>query len=101
MKAENAKKGIGRRKEKHLKGSDIILNLKEMSIGGLDSFSSSTFSAPVFFSIECGTKQGYCEDPNFSGKMKVLEVRKAKTRDTHVLRIRFKREKGKDDERWQ
>ncbi len=84
------------RKEKHLKGNDIILNLKEISIGPLDSYSSSSFSGYTSFYIDCGTEHGYCEDPKFSGVIKILNIKKTKPGDTYLLKIKFKREQEED-----
>lgn len=78
--------------KKNLKGSDIILNLKEISIIGLNSFSSCSCSGPVSFVIDCDTKHGYCEDPRFTGEIKILSAKKL-TKDTYTLKIKFIREK--------
>lgn len=80
-------------KEKYLKGSDIILNLKKIKIMDIDSFSSSSCSGKVCFDIECQTKHGYCEDPNFLGEMKVLDVKKCREKNTYYLKVRFDTEK--------
>jgi len=81
-----------KQKEKNLSGSDIILNLKEISIGNLDSFSSSSCSGNASFCIDCSTQHGYCEDPNFSGTIKILDIKKDKLRNTYSLKIKFDKE---------
>ncbi|MEK6935407.1 MAG: hypothetical protein AABW67_01330 [Nanoarchaeota archaeon] len=81
-----------KQKEKNLSGSDIILNLKEIFIDNLDSFNSSSCSGNVRFCIDCSTKHGYCEDPNFSGTIKILDIKKDKLRDTYSLKIKFDKE---------
>ncbi len=83
------------REMKGLKGSDIILNLKEIRIMDIDSFSSSGCSGKVGFDIECKTKQGYCEDPNFLGSIKVLTAEKYKENKTYSLKVRFDPEEEK------
>ena len=77
------------KKMKSLKGADIILNLKEIRIMDLDSFSSSSCSGKVSFYIECQTKHGYCEDPNFLGSIKILTAKKCKEKNTYSLKVRF------------
>ena len=79
-------------KEKNLKRSDIILNLKEINVVDIDSFNSSSCAGRARFEIECQTEQGYCEDPNFSGKIKVLDAEKSKEKDTYLLKVRFDKE---------
>lgn len=75
---------------KYLKGSDIILNLKEIVVHMLDSYSSSSCSGGVSFNIDCETRQGYCEDPDFTGTMEILEVEKKKDEENvYTLKIRF------------
>ncbi|MBT5021615.1 hypothetical protein HOK51_01550 [Candidatus Woesearchaeota archaeon] len=76
-------------KERDLKGSDIILNLKEIHIVNIDSFSSSGCAGRVRFNIECQTKQGYCEDPDFLGSIKILTVEKIKEQNMYLLKVRF------------
>ena len=78
---------------KDLKGADIILNLKEIRIMDIDSFSSSSCSGKVGFYIECQTKHGYCEDPRFLGNIKILDTKKCKERDTYSLKVKFDIEK--------
>ena len=77
------------RNMKDLKGSDIILNLKKIRIMDIDSFSSSSCSGKVGFDIECHTKHGYCEDPNFLGDIKILNAKKCKEKNTYSLKVRF------------
>lgn len=77
-------------KIKHLRGSDIILNLDYMQIYFMDSYSSATCSGPAFFSFDCDTKHGYMEDPDMSGIIKVIEAKKEK--DHYILKVSFKRE---------
>ena len=60
---------------KNLKGTDKILNLKEIDIIDIDSYSSSSCSGRVNFTIDCETEKGYCEDPDFTGKMEVLDIK--------------------------
>ncbi len=79
-------------KEKDLEGPDIILNLKEINIVDIDSFNSSGCAGRVRFEIECRTKQGYCEDPHFLGKIKILDAKKSKEKNTYLLRVRFDKE---------
>lgn len=79
-------------KEKNLKGTDIILNLKEINVVDIDSFSSSGCAGRVRFEIECHTEQGYCEDPNFSGRIKILDAKKSKENNTYLLKVRFDQE---------
>ncbi len=82
---------------KDLKGSDIILNLKEIGIGNIDCFSSSSCSGRASFSIECETENGYCEDPDFTGKIEILEAKKAeKEKNVFVLKVRFVKEENPD-----
>jgi hypothetical protein len=77
---------------KNIKGSDIILNLDEISIDDIDSFSSSSCSGRVRFQIKCETKEGYCEDPCFLGNIKILNAKKNKEKNTYTLKIRFDKE---------
>ena len=81
-------------KEKDLSGSDIILNLAEINVY-VNSFSSSGCSGPTSFYINTSTKHGYCGDPNFSGKIKILETKKEKGRGVYTLKVKF--EKEEDD----
>ena len=79
---------------KHLKGTDILLNLKEISIAAIDSYSSSGCSGRVSFSIDCETPQGYCEDPDFTGKLLILTVKKELQKGIYTLKVKFVREEG-------
>ena len=79
---------------KYLKGknrmsSDIILNLKRISIGQPNSYSSSSCGGPTSFYFDCETKHGYMEDPDMGGEITVLDVEKQK--DCYVLKVKFKR----------
>lgn len=78
--------------KKDLKGPDIILNLKEINIVDIDTFNSSGCAGRVRFEIECQTEQGYCEDPNFLGKIKILDAKKSKEKNTYLLKVRFDKE---------
>lgn len=80
-------------KDKDLKGADIILNLDEITINSLDSFHSSGCSGVANFEINCQTKHGYCEDPRFLGKIKVLETKKSNKKGVYLLKVKFKKEK--------
>ena len=75
-----------------LKRSDIILNLKEIKINNIDTFSSSSCSGNVRFNIICQTKHGYCEDPNFFGDIIILKTKKCKEKDTYLLKVKFDKE---------
>jgi hypothetical protein len=79
---------------KELKGSDIILNLKEIDIGTIDTFASSHCGGRAYFEIECETEQGYCEDPDFTGKIKILSIQKDKQKGVYTAKIRFIKEKN-------
>ena len=81
-------------KEKDLKGADIILNLKEINVVNIDSFNSSGCSGRVSFDIECQTKHGYCEDPDFSGNIRILEAKKCKEKNTYSLKVKFEKEEN-------
>jgi len=79
---------------KNLKGTDKILNLKEIDIVDIDSYSSSSCSGKVCFTIDCETEKGYCEDPDFTGKMEILEVKKDNDKpDVYTLKIKFIKDK--------
>ncbi|MBU4343032.1 MAG: hypothetical protein KKG21_03380 [Candidatus Omnitrophica bacterium] len=80
--------------QKDLKGEDIILNLKKIVISQCDSRSSSTCGCPVYFEFECDTKAGYMEDPDMTGEIKVLSVKKEK--GCYLLEVKFKRDKDVD-----
>lgn len=79
-------------KKKDIKGSDIILNLREIHIMDLNSFSSSGCCGPTAFNIDCETKHGYCEDPCFSGKIKILETKRTKKKGEYILKVKFEKE---------
>lgn len=78
---------------KDLKDEDKILNLKEIEIIDIDCFSSSHCSGRVGFYIDCETEHGYCEDPNFTGKIDILKIEKEKDK-TYNLKIKFVREEN-------
>jgi len=82
-------------KEKYLEDTDIILNLDEIIVHDLDSFHSSGCSGRVTFDINCRTEHGYCEDPRFLGKIKVLEANKCDEERVYFLKVKF--EKEEDD----
>lgn len=75
---------------KNLKGKDIILNLKRIVISQCDSRSSSTCGGPVYFDFECNGKAGYMEDPDMTGEIKVLSVKKEK--GCYLLKVKFKKD---------
>lgn len=79
-------------KNKSLKGTDVILNLEEVDVINIDSFSSSTCSGRVSFIIQCQTKHGYCEDPDFSGEINILETKKCKEKGVYLLKVKFEKE---------
>lgn len=54
--------------KKELKNEDILLNLKEINVDSIDSFSSLHCSGRASFNFKCSTVKGYCEDPNMTGK---------------------------------
>ena len=82
---------------KKLEGTDIILNLKEIDILDPDSQSSSMCSGKVSFTINCETEKGYCEDPDFTGKMEVLESKKdGKEPNVYTLKIKFVQDKKEE-----
>ncbi len=82
----------GKREDrKSLEEEDKILNLKEIDIMDIDSFSSSSCSGRVSFCIDCETERGYCEDPNFTGKIEVLKINKEKDK-IYNLKIKFTKE---------
>ncbi len=74
-----------------LKGEDILLNLREISIGSRDSYSSSSCASSASFYFENETKHGYMEDPDLSGTIKILDVQKEN--GYYILKVKFKREK--------
>lgn len=75
--------------DKYLKGSDILLNLKEIDIYDMDAYSSSSCSGPVAFHFE-NTKHGRTEDPDLTGKIRVLKTEKKK--DHYILDVIFEKE---------
>ena len=76
----------GLEKERKIKA---LLNLEEIKVSGMDSFSSSTCSGRCFFSIECSGRHGYAEDPHFDGV--VFEVLDTKREgDEVVLKLKAK-----------
>ncbi len=82
---------------KNLKGTDKILNLKEINIVDVDNHSSSSCSSRVIFNIDCETEKGYCEDPDFTGKMEVLESKKdGKESNVYTLKIKFVQDKKEE-----
>ena len=82
---------------KNLKGTDKILNLKDINIADIDSHSSSSCSGRVNFNIDCETEKGYCEDPDFTGKMEVLESKKDdKDPNVYTLKIKFVQDKKEE-----
>ena len=76
-------------KQKDLEDSEIILNLDEITISSLDSFYSSGCSGMVNFHIDCQTEHGYCEDPRFLGKIKILKANKCDEKDVYLLKVKF------------
>jgi hypothetical protein len=82
------------KKQKDLKGEDIILNLKRIVISHCDSRSSSTCGGPVYFDFECQTKAGYMEDPDMVGEIKVLSAKKEN--GCYLLKVKFKRDRELD-----
>jgi len=42
-----------------------LLNLEEIQVIGIDSYSSSTCGGRCLFSIKCRGRHGYTEDPDF------------------------------------
>lgn len=84
------------KKHKYLKGSDIILNLKEIKIDARDSNSSSTCAGSVAFYFN-DTKHGCVEDPDLTGEIQVLKAEKKKGH--YLLKIKFIREKARRDKK--
>lgn len=78
--------------KKYLKDEDIILNLDEITVNSLDSFYSSGCSGRVSFDINCQTKHGYCEDPHFVGKIKILEANKCDEKGVYLLKVKYDKE---------
>ena len=79
-------------KKNHLKDEDIILNLDEITVNSLDSFYSTGCSGRVSFDINCQTEHGYCEDPHFVGKIKILEANKCDEKDVYLLKVKYDKE---------
>lgn len=79
-------------KEKNLEDADVILNLDEINVHDLDSFWSSGCSGKVSFYINCQTEHGYCEDPRFLGKIKILKANKCDEKDVYLLKVKFEKE---------
>ena len=82
--------------QKDLKDKDIILNLKKIVIHECNSRSSSTCGGPVYFEFECDTKAGYMEDPDMTGEIKVLSVKKEK--GCYSLKVQFKKDNSDSDD---
>ena len=76
--------------QKDLKGKDIILNLKKIVISQCDLRSSSTCGGPAYFTFECDGNAGYMEDPDMTGEIKVLSVKKEK--GCYLLKVKFKKD---------
>ena len=83
-------------KQKNLEDSEIILNLDEITVSSLDSFYSSGCSGRVNFHINCQTEHGYCEDPRFVGKIKILKANKCNEKDVYLLKVKFEKEDDED-----
>lgn len=81
------------KKNRHLEGSDELLNLKEIDVHDINSYSSSSCSGPVSFYFG-DTEHGYIEDPNLTGKIKVLKTEKKK--DHYILEVIFEKEAVED-----
>lgn len=79
-------------KNKCLADADIILNLKEITVNSLDSFNSSGCSGRVSFEVNCQTEHGYCEDPRFLGKIKILEAKKCDEEGVYLLKVEYDKE---------
>jgi len=63
-----------------LKGQDFALS----------KFFLENFAVFAKFSNDCETEKGYCEDPDFTGKIEVLEVKKDNENpNVHLLKIKF------------
>ena len=71
-----------------LKGSDIILNLRQVQIGPQEAYSSTTCSHPAFFTFEDNVPHEYVDDPNMTGTIDVLDVQKVD--DGYILKVKFK-----------
>ena len=78
--------------KKELKNENILLNLKEIDIDSIDSFSSSHCSGRAFFYFECSTDNGYCEDPDMTGKITILNSKKDSEDGVFILKVKFDKE---------
>lgn len=76
--------------DKYLKGPDILLNLKEVDIHDINAYSSSSCSGPVSFYFE-DTTHGCMEDPDLTGKIKVLSTMKNK-KGHYILEVVYEKE---------
>ena len=73
-------------KERKIKG---LLNLEEIRVIMIDSYSSSNCSGVCSFSIECSGRHGYTEDPDFDNV--IFEVLDTKRKgDEVILKIKAK-----------
>ena len=77
------------KKYKYLKGEDILFNLKRIDIYSREGYSSLSCVGPTAFYFKDETKHGYVDDPNLTGTIKVLDVKKSK--GDYVLKIKFKK----------
>lgn len=77
--------------DKYLEGADIILNLDEITVHSIDSYSSSSCSGGVSFYINCQTEHGYCEDPSFEGDLKILKAEKCDEEGVYLLKVKFEK----------
>jgi len=82
--------------QKNLEDSQIILNLDEITVSSLDSFSSSGCSGRVNYHIHCQTEHGYCEDPRFLDKIKILKANKCDEKDVYFLKVKFEKENDEE-----
>ena len=80
-------------RDKYIKGSDILLNLKEIHVNDINSFSSSSCSGPASFYFACSTKHGYMEDPDLTGTIKVIKTEKKK--GCYILKVKYKKEESR------
>ena len=73
-------------KERKIKA---LLNLEEIKVIMIDSYSSSTCSGRCSFSIKCSGRHGYTEDPDFEDV--IFEVLNTKRKgDEVILKINAK-----------
>ncbi|HPN88740.1 MAG TPA: hypothetical protein PLH56_05335 [Candidatus Omnitrophota bacterium] len=84
------------KKDKDLRGKDIILNLKKICVHGQSYSSSSSCGNSTAFYFECSTKHGYMEDPNMTGEIIVLSAKKQK--GCYLLKVRFNKEEDEEVE---